>query len=273
MQGPFVIAHPLASRDEIAAAQADRHAVGDFPGNHGSIHFVEIAHSRSKRTGNNESHAHDRSAQHLEVDASRLLCNADAFVSQHECTLRIAFFEQAQRALTYFEPRPFGAGRMMLQKAARPLQPAIGNRMLSPESPGVPRQPHGHARRPRVIALAKIQTISTLSRIENEVGEIEPPRSDSQTFQRFRCFTIAECMLESRTRVHPGAPRERFVPGNAFAWLRKTHNRSLIIKDRGSWSAKSTNHSMITDGNPLGRIINAGFEQAQPFLNKKADRQ
>jgi hypothetical protein len=30
---------------------------------------------------------------------------------------------------------------------------------------------------------------------------------------------------------------------------------------------------MITDGNPLGRIINAGFEQAQPFLNKKADRQ
>jgi hypothetical protein len=63
------------------------------------------------------------------------------------------------------------------------LQPPVGHSVFATERPVVPREPHGDPGRRSTVAIRQIQAIRTLARIEDNVGEIEPPAGGGESFE------------------------------------------------------------------------------------------
>src|SRR5207253_1369801 len=89
------------------------------------------------------------------------------------------------------------------------LQPAAGHRVLAAERPAVPRDPDGEARRTRMIALVQIEPIGALTRAEDTLGIVEPPRGKPEALERCRTFTNRQRLHEQVAGVRPCAARER----------------------------------------------------------------
>src|SRR4030095_13949606 len=99
--------------------------------------------------------------------------------------------------------------RASVEQTTRSLQPALGNAFLCTERGTVPREPDGHASRRSLIAALAVGTEGALARVEHDLGEIEPPCGEAETFERLRRFLHRQQVLENAVRLRPIALIQR----------------------------------------------------------------
>ena len=79
-----------------------------------------------------------------------------------------------------------------------------------------------------MIAAAAIRAERALARIEDDLGQVQPPRRQAQTFECFRCFLDREQSLEGLLRLRPGAGLEGRATGRQIVnRLRGAHSRII----------------------------------------------
>lgn len=72
----------------------------------------------------------------------------------------------------------------------------------------VPGKPDSYAGRRAKVASREIQAIGRGAGFEYQIGEIEPPCSKAEAFERFRLFRATQCGFVRFTRFGPRAARE-----------------------------------------------------------------
>jgi hypothetical protein len=77
-----------------------------------------------------------------------------------------------------------------------PLQPPVRNRLLAPERRRIPGEPEGHPRCPQAIVALTIDAIRAFADVEHDVGQIEPPGGEPQTFERLGIFLGLQRLFE-----------------------------------------------------------------------------
>ncbi len=102
--------------------------------------------------------------------------------------------------------------RQILEQPPRALQPAVRDRVFTAERPAVPREVDGDTRGAGAIVALAVQAVRTFTRVEEDLGKIEPPRRDAETFERFRTFAQGQRGLERGACLGPGPARQRGVP-------------------------------------------------------------
>ena len=91
-----------------------------------------------------------------------------------------------------------------------------------------PRPADRDARRRRLIAPAAIGAERALARIEDDFGQVQPPRRQAQTFERFRRFLDREQAFEDLLCLLPRAGLEGRATGPQIVnRLRSAHNRII----------------------------------------------
>jgi hypothetical protein len=111
-------------------------------------------------------------------------------------SIGISMLKQRECPFATLQPRELGANGKAIKQTASPLQPTVGNSTFSPKCPAVPRQPYGDARRGCLVFGFEKQTIRSFTRVEDEIGQIEPPRSESQAFQSCGSFLLTNRNLK-----------------------------------------------------------------------------
>jgi hypothetical protein len=97
---------------------------------------------------------------------------------------------------------------LIVEQAARPLQPSGGNGMLAAKCGRVPGQPYGYASGSRSIVLFVIPAVGTFARIEHDVDKIEPPRREPESFERLARLFHGKRRLERTPRAFPIGARK-----------------------------------------------------------------
>ena len=80
----------------------------------------------------------------------------------------------------------------------RPLEPAVRNRLLAAERRRIPGEPHGHPRRAQAIVALAIEAIRAFADVEDDVGQIEPPGGEPQTFERLGILLVCSDASNAR---------------------------------------------------------------------------
>jgi hypothetical protein len=177
----------------------------------------------------NKRQTFNGAAQHLKVDVSGLLCNADVFSGQGKGSHRIALLKQAERSFPHFKPGAFRAGRQPVKQPAGASQPSVGNDALTAKGPVIPCQPNGDSGRFCAILAGQIQTISPFSGIEYEIGEIEPPSGAPKPFKGFGKLTYAKRSFKGFACLRLSATCERIVAGKTLRWSRQRHRTGVSL--------------------------------------------
>ena len=87
------------------------------------------------------------------------------------------------------------------------------------------------------VAAAAVGAIGALARIEHDVREVEPPRRQAETFERFRRFLDRQRPFEGVLRLLPGARLEGHPTGGQIVdRLRRRHcrNYSEVMEPPGT---------------------------------------
>jgi hypothetical protein len=83
--------------------------------------------------------------------------------------------------------------------------------VLAAEGPGIPGDPDRDARGAPAIAPILVEPIRALARVEDQVGEVEPPSGKAQSLAGLGALPLEEGLLERRPRGLPVAPGQRLV--------------------------------------------------------------
>ena len=107
----------------------------------------------------------------------------------------------------------FGRIRTALQEPMSPLEPPVRNRLLAPERRRVPGEPDGHPRRSQAVVALTIDAIRAFADVEHDVGQIEPPGGEPQTFERLGIFLGLQRQFEREAGRLPVATTKRRPAG------------------------------------------------------------
>ena len=149
-----------------------------------------------------------RPSDHLVVDRADRLPDADGLDGQRVRRFRIAIVEQREHRGARGEKGMLGGIGLAVQQSARALQPAFGDALFAAERGAVPGEPDRDASGRRLIAALAIGAKRALARIEDDLGEVEPPGREAETFERLRRFLNGEQPLEGALRLLPLAGLE-----------------------------------------------------------------
>ena len=100
-----------------------------------------------------------------------------------------------------------------VQQPMSPLQPPVRNRLLAPERRRIPGEPDGHPRCPQAIVALTIDAIRAFADVEHDVGQIEPPGGEPQTFERLGIFLGLQRQFEREAGRLPVATTKRRPAG------------------------------------------------------------
>ena len=210
----LVVVDAFTGRNQVAARQTDQHAISHLACEHGRVHFVELLETFDHRAGSDASEAVHGAADHLVVHGARRLSDTHDLGRQLLRLVGIAVVEERPDAGARSEPGVLGSIGQALEETPRPLQPAVGHRLLAAERRRVPRQPHRQSRRAQAVAALAIAAVGALARVEHDVGKIEPPRREAKTFERLGTFLQPQHVFERLVRGFPLAVRQRVTTGD-----------------------------------------------------------
>jgi len=103
--------------------------------------------------------------------------------------------------------------RTALQEPTSPLEPPVRDRLLAPERCSIPGEPYGHPRCSEAIVALTIDAIRAFADVEHDVGQIEPPGGEPQTFERVGIFVGLQRHFEREAGRLPVASTKRRPAG------------------------------------------------------------
>ena len=141
---------------------------------------------------------------------------------------RVAVVEQGEHRRPRGEKGVLRRVGLSFQQPARALEPAFGDTLFAAERGAVPGDPDCDAGGRRVIAAAAIGTKGALARIEDDLGEVEPPRRQAQTFERFGRLLDRQQPFEGFLRLRPGSGFESCATGGQMVNRRRGAHSRII---------------------------------------------
>src|SRR6476646_10681632 len=103
--------------------------------------------------------------------------------------------------------------RTVRQQPMSPLQPPVRNRLLAPERGRIPGEPEGHPRCPQAIVALTIDAIRAFADVAHDLGQVEPPGGEPQTFERLRILLGLQRQFEREAGRLPVATTKRRPAG------------------------------------------------------------
>ena len=130
LRGAVVVAHAVAGGDQIAARQADGHAVRHVAGDDGRAHAVQTAHALGHLSGADLCDAFHGLPEQLEVPRACGPRGFDGFRCVVAGAVGVAFFEQLEHALAHRQPGVLRACRAWTRAAGVPAPASPATRRL-----------------------------------------------------------------------------------------------------------------------------------------------
>src|SRR5712671_1413042 len=103
--------------------------------------------------------------------------------------------------------------RLALQEPSSPLEPPVRDRLLAAERRRIPGEPDRHPRRSQAIVALTIDAMRAFTDIEHDIGQVEPPGGEPQTFECFGGFLGLQGHFEGEAGRLPIATTERRPAG------------------------------------------------------------
>ena len=154
-----------------------------------------------------------RAPDHLVVHRAQRPSDPAASAASRARFLRIALVQQRERAAAQRQPGVRGGIGLPVEQAMGPLQPAVRRRLRSPRNAAVSQASQTATRAAPMLSPRSRQAIGALAHVEQDVGEIQPPRRDAQPFERFGRFFQSCSEASNAARAPCQSPRSSAPPG------------------------------------------------------------
>ena len=209
----LIVANALARGNQVTAGETDQHPIAQFAGQHRGVHLVQFLKTLRDSTGRHARKAVERASNHLVIHRPERLTDPHGVRCEFFRFLRVSIVEQGEDTSPQRQPRMFCRIRKTLQQAMCPLQPPVRNCLLAPERRRVPGEPDGHPRRSEAVVAFTIQAVRAFAGVEHDVGQVEPPGGQAQTFERLGIFSGLQRRFERDAGGLPVATSERCPTG------------------------------------------------------------
>ena len=200
----------LAGRDQVAEGPALRDRQLELLARRDRRRLVEAAHPFVDVAADDGGDPLQREPHRLEVGDPELAAERRGAAGQAGRGVGVAAGAEGERALVQAQPAVVGVLREPVEQAARPLEPACGDRVLAAELVEVGRQPCRDAGRRARLAVGAERAVGALARLERERPVREPPGGPAESLPRLGGVAVAlQRPLERGARVGPRARGER----------------------------------------------------------------
>src|SRR6266850_3216801 len=213
LHGAPVVAHAIARPDQVAAGEADEQAIGQLASQDRRADLVELAKPLRHPAGRHQREAAQRPSEHFVVDRAEQLSDANRLDGQRFGGFGVAVVEKGERGGARRQKRMLRRFGLPVEQPAGTVKPSPRDTFFAAERGAVPRDPDGDPRGRHQIAAVAILAIGTLPRIEDDAGEVEPPRGEAETLQCLRRLLGRQCALEGVLRLLPGSRVEGGLAG------------------------------------------------------------
>ncbi len=224
-----MIANAVARADQVTAGERDEQAIAQLTSENRRTDFVELAQALGDAAHRHQREAVQGAADHLVIDLSDRLADANRFCGERLGLFGVAVIDQGEDRGTRSEEGVFRAVGLSFEQAARALDPAVGDAGFAAKGSAVPRNPDRHAACRHHVAAVAVGLVGALARIEDDGRQVQPPRSQAEPFQGFRRLLGREGPFERLPGLQPG-PRFEGHPASRqiVDRLRRGHFRNYI---------------------------------------------
>ena len=209
----LVVVDALTGGNQVAAGEADQHPIAHFARQHRGVDLVQLLKAFGDAAGGHARKAVQRASDHFVVHRPERLSNPHGFGCEFFRLVRVSIVEQREDAAPQRKPGMFCRIRTALEEPMGPLEPPVRNRLLAPERRRIPGEPDGHPRRSQAVVAFTIEAIRAFADVEHDVGHVEPPGGEPQTFECRGIFPGLERFFERETGRLPVATTKRRLAG------------------------------------------------------------